>query len=100
MLNLYAIRRIDLDIQQLLAERNEQEDAIIELVNKRDVLLEQVLVQVEQNPDLAKSQDWLVLCEETQQLLRLLQFEHDELKESLQRFRHSNKSLQVYKKFS
>ncbi|WGV99551.1 flagellar protein FliT [Vibrio sp. YMD68] len=93
------IRDIDHQIKGILQTNDFNAEDIMELVDKRERILQNILNYIKENPSFAESDDWLSLVEQTKQIVTLMQSETMKIGSTLKKYRYGNKSVQQYKKF-
>ena len=91
----------DLDhlIEQTLKTNDFVAEEIVQMVDKREQLLQSLIPYVVEHPQVAESKQWRDAISHTQQLVELMQSKTSLIGEQLRRYRHGNKSVQQYKKF-
>ncbi|MDP2575163.1 flagellar protein FliT [Vibrio penaeicida] len=91
----------DLD-QQLVSFLEKDEiiaEEIVAAVDKREQLLQSALQEFEKSPDLVNKEEWQQAVERTQKIVLLMQANTNKIADHLKKYRHGNKSVQLYKKF-
>lgn len=90
---------IDRKILFLLGQEEVNSEEITVLVDKRDQILQCLLMYVSNNSQFASSQPWREAVANTQRLVEQMEKRTTELGDQLRRLRHGNRSVQQYKKF-
>lgn len=92
------------DLDQLISLELEKDEISAEdlqrLVDNREQLLQSLLQQVAQNPQLKSDEEWQLMITRTKRLLERMQEETNKTGLQLQKFRRGQRSLQQYKKFT
>ncbi len=92
------------DLDQLISLEPEKDEISAEdlqrLVDNREQLLQSLLQQVAQNPQLKSEEEWRLMITRTKRLLERMQEETNKTGLQLQKFRRGQRSLQQYKKFT
>lgn len=92
------------DLDQLISLELEKDEISAEdlqrLVDNREQLLQSLLQQVAQNPQLKSEEEWQLMITRTKRLLERMQEETNKTGLQLQKFRRGQRSLQQYKKFT
>lgn len=92
------------DLDQLISLELEKDEISAEdlqrLVDNREQLLQSLLQQVVQNPQLKSDEEWQLMITRTKSLLERMQEETNKTGLQLQKFRRGQRSLQQYKKFT
>ncbi|EMQ2877721.1 flagellar protein FliT [Vibrio navarrensis] len=92
------------DLDQLISLELEKDEISAEdlqrLVDNREQLLQSLLQQVAQNPQLKSEEEWRLMITRTKRLLKRMQEETNKTGLQLQKFRRGQRSLQQYKKFT
>ncbi|EHA1124616.1 flagellar rod protein FlaI [Vibrio navarrensis] len=92
------------DLDQLISLELEKDEISAEdlqrLVDNREQLLQSLLQQVAQNPQLKSEEEWRLMITRTKRLLERMQEETNKTGLQLQKFRRGQRSLQQYKKFT
>lgn len=86
-------------IKAILAIEEINTEEINHLVDKRERILQNLLMYASENPQFANSTQWRNAIDETKHLVELMQSKTVEIGKTLQKYRHGNKSVQQYKKF-
>ncbi|USD65968.1 flagellar protein FliT [Vibrio sp. SCSIO 43136] len=91
----------DIDRQLLIYLEKDEINAeeIVVLVDKREQLLAETFKQIAETPELIDKQQWQEAISRTTKVVTLMQKRTSEIAEHLKKYRHGNKSVQVYKKF-
>ncbi|EJK2114841.1 flagellar protein FliT [Vibrio navarrensis] len=92
------------DLDRLISLELEKDEISAEdlqrLVDNREQLLQSLLQQVAQNPQLKSEEEWRLMITRTKRLLERMQEETNKTGLQLQKFRRGQRSLQQYKKFT
>ncbi|MDE1238362.1 flagellar protein FliT [Vibrio aestuarianus] len=96
---LLTLSDLDHQIKAILAIEEINTEEINHLVDKRERILQNLLMYASENPRFANSAQWHTAIDETKQLVELMQSKTVEIGKTLQKYRHGNKSVQQYKKF-
>ncbi|EPR4991696.1 flagellar protein FliT [Vibrio navarrensis] len=92
------------DLDQLISLELEKDEISAEdlqrLVDNREQLLQSLLQQVAQNPQLKSEEEWRLMITRTKRLLERMQEETNKTGLQLQKFIRGQRSLQQYKKFT
>lgn len=90
---------IDHKIEHLLAEDDLDAEEIMNLVDKRDQILQGLIAYASNNSQFASSSEWRDAIANTQLIVEQMEKRTAGLGDLLRRFRHGNRSVQQYKKF-
>ncbi len=92
----------DLDhLISLELEKNEiNAEEISRLVDNREQILQNLLNSLERNPELKHNEEWQQAIIRTKRLFELMQSETSKIGKELYKFRHGQRSLQQYKRFT
>ncbi len=98
--DLQKLCDIDLLISDELTKTEINALEIVRLVDNREQLLQSLLSQLENTPALKQHKEWPEVISRTQKLVELMQNETSVLGRELKKFRHNQRSLQQYRKFT
>ncbi len=96
---LTQLRELDLVLLSFLEKDEINAEEIIEQVDKREQLLKSILQQIEQTPEIIDKDEWQAAIERTKKVVLLMQANTDKIAGYLKKYRHGNKSVQLYKQF-
>ncbi|WP_136482462.1 flagellar protein FliT [Vibrio sp. H11] len=96
---LQVLRDLDHQLKQSLSEQDINTEEIVDLVDKRERLLQGLLLYAADNPEFAHSEVWRKAILQTQQLVEQMQSQTTAIGRLLHKYRYGNKSVQQYKKF-
>ncbi len=96
---LREIHDIDHRINQELQKVEINTEEILQLVDTREQLIENLLPIIRQNPLVKQDAEWQDLLTRTQSIVELMQSETMKTGKELHKMRYGQRSLQQYKKF-
>jgi len=97
--NLTLLRDLDLLLLSFLEKDEINAEEIVHQVDKREQLLQTILQQIEKTPEVIDNDEWQAAIERTKKIVLLMQANTDKIAEHLKKYRHGNKSVQLYKQF-
>ncbi|MDG3088783.1 flagellar protein FliT [Vibrio hannami] len=99
MSDLGQLQELDHKLVSLLQESELNAEEIIELVDIREQILQNILNEQKSDPSLKNSPDWRKALVRTKQVVELMQSKTNEIGAQLRKFRHGSKSIQRYQQF-
>ncbi|RJX67499.1 flagellar protein FliT [Vibrio sinensis] len=97
--NINLISDLDREIKIVITLDDIAAEEIQALVDKREQLLRPLITQIEQEPVLATSEQWVAVVKETQIIVELMQNKTANIGQTLAKYRRGSKSVQQYKKY-
>ena len=94
------LSRLDEELLSMIKKTDFSTEVIDGLVDKRaDMLKELQIKKQNENLEFKTSQNWLELVKRTEEILKFMESETENLGQLLKKYRHGNKSIKSYTSF-
>lgn len=100
MTQLADLRDLNLLISQELEKSEINAEELLRLVDNREQILQNLLQRLVEQPQLKQEEEWQQMLIRTKVLFERMQSQTNQVGLQLQKFRHGQRSLQQYKKFT
>lgn len=96
---LSELQQLDRDLLALLDNDEPDSEEVLQLIDIRERLLQDVFNRYQSVPDFNASSEWHEAIDRTKHIVQLMQQKTNQIGEQLRKYRHGNKSVQRYQQF-